>query len=95
MIFDLNCINDDKEPCQVLPEGTCQRNNESRHQLRGSGFPVLEQDLNCLPYPDTPSDSSDDQQIEQSSSGFTLIAIYSYLLWQKGESEIGLISKCC
>lgn len=53
------CKTDDKEKSQVLLEGP---------QMRRS-FPVLDQDLNCLPYPVTPSESSDDQQIEQSSSG--------------------------
>ncbi|EXB95129.1 hypothetical protein L484_007076 [Morus notabilis] len=67
MIFRLNSISDDKEPSRVLPQGTCRRNNEIHHQIR-INFPVLDQDLNCLPYPVTKSDLSDDQQIEQSSS---------------------------
>ncbi|PON82730.1 RWP-RK domain-containing protein [Trema orientale] len=67
-IFHMICVTDDKEPSRVLSERTCQRNNQNHHQLRRN-VPVLDQDLNCLPYPVTPSELSDDQQIEQSSSG--------------------------
>ncbi|PON50014.1 RWP-RK domain containing protein [Parasponia andersonii] len=67
-IFHMICVADDKEPSRVLSERTCQRNNQNHHQLRRN-VPVLDQDLNCLPYPVTPSELSDDQQIEQSSSG--------------------------
>lgn len=72
------CASNDKEPSQVLPEEMCQLSSETYHQLRRS-FPVLDQDLNCLPYPVTPSESSDDQQIEQSSSG-SLSLLFIFLL---------------
>lgn len=68
-IFELSSKADDKEAMQTSPES--QRNNLSYHQPRRSQL-VLDQDLNCFPYPVTVSSSMEmeDQQIERSSSGY-------------------------
>ncbi|XP_062102765.1 protein RKD5 [Humulus lupulus] len=64
-IFQMNCMTtftDDKEPSQLdLPSNENENQPPKRRNL------VLYQDLNCLPDPDTPSQSSDDQRMDQSS----------------------------
>lgn len=48
----------------VLPTTDDEDENQSP---KAKKIVVLDQDLNCLPYPDTPSQSSDDQRVNQSS----------------------------
>ncbi|KAF4373790.1 hypothetical protein CsatB_004920 [Cannabis sativa] len=64
-IFQMRCM-----ATTAKDDNDKEKSNENENKpLKRKSYFVLDQDLNCLPYPDTPSESSDDQQIDQSSSG--------------------------
>ncbi|XP_035538657.1 protein RKD5-like isoform X2 [Juglans regia] len=67
-ILELGCRREDREPSQFAEEETCQENYVNYHQSRKSS-PILRQDLNCLPYPASMSELSEDQHKEQCSTG--------------------------
>ncbi|XP_041017201.1 protein RKD5 isoform X2 [Juglans microcarpa x Juglans regia] len=68
IILELGCRREDREPSQFPEEETCQENYVNYHQSRKSS-PILRQDLNCLPYPASMSELSEDQHKEQCSTG--------------------------
>ncbi|KAH7519827.1 hypothetical protein FEM48_Zijuj08G0078500 [Ziziphus jujuba var. spinosa] len=66
LIFQSSYIAEKKEPLLISPKS--QTNNENHHQSKRSQ-PVLDQDLNCLPYSVTMSESAEEEQIDQSLPG--------------------------
>ncbi|KAG2695184.1 hypothetical protein I3760_07G003000 [Carya illinoinensis] len=68
IILELGCRREDSEPSQFAEEETCQENYVNYHQSKKS-LPILHQDLNCLPYPASMSELSEDQHKEQCSTG--------------------------
>ena len=71
LINKLDCRSEEKEIPKISVEERSLENNHDHHALRKSG-PVLNQDLNCLPYPDDLSES-DNERADGSLSGSVLI----------------------
>ncbi|KAK9284798.1 hypothetical protein L1049_023975 [Liquidambar formosana] len=63
MIFQLSCSTEYNEPARFLPKEMCEGNTNNYIQLKRS-LPVIDQDLNCLPYPVATSELSRNQQLE-------------------------------
>ncbi|XP_048230510.1 protein RKD5 isoform X2 [Ricinus communis] len=68
LIFKLSCRTADEESLQFFFQGKCKRDRGDCYQSKRS-LPVLDQDLNCLPYSGPTSELSRKQQIELRDPG--------------------------
>ncbi|GMY11095.1 protein RKD5 [Fagus crenata] len=68
IVFQLSCRMEDKEQSQFPIRETSHQNDDCYYQSKRSSL-VLHQDLNCLPYPITESELSDDQAMDHCSPG--------------------------
>ncbi|KAJ6413355.1 hypothetical protein OIU84_006199 [Salix udensis] len=67
-ILKLSCRTDNEEPSGFSSEGICEVDRDNCHHSKKS-LPALDQDLNCLPYSVSPSESSKSERIELCAAG--------------------------
>ncbi|KAJ6996924.1 protein RKD5 [Populus alba] len=67
-ILKLSCKTDNEEPSRFSSKEICELDRDNCHQSKKS-LPVLDQDLNCLPYSVSPSELSKSEQIELCAAG--------------------------